>query len=187
MKNWIWILGAVILQGCATTTTYDPSSRWYHPPVGSVVQLHEDLVIVPRHTRVYLQDGEVWGYSQVDMVYPFCNFEVRERKPTQAQTIKADHFTVTRVEEGSVLVVEREPVQLASAEMRNRFRHWIIWKDGPRGINRFRHHWLGSDSQHNVMRLTCYGGKSEESEAQLPTLEEIRQVLGNKVTIHLTP
>ncbi|MES9963008.1 MAG: hypothetical protein ABW116_05685 [Candidatus Sedimenticola sp. 20ELBAFRAG] len=187
MNRWFTVMGLLLLQGCATNVVYEQTSPWFYIPVGSVVELHEEIVVPPRYTRAYLQDGEVWGYGQVDKYYPFCNFEVRLRKETEPQSIMPERFIVTRVEQGWKTIVGLERPKLASALMRNRFRHWIIWKDGPGTINRYRHYWLGSDVQPNVMRITCYGGQDEPHEAVQPTLQEIRQVLGGKVTIHLNP
>lgn len=187
MRRWLPVLLALLVQGCTSTAVYEPSSLWYYISVGSVVELHEELVVPLRYTRVYLQDGEVWGYGQVDKYYPFCNFEVWDRKETDEQVIKPDRFIVTKVEQGWRRIVGLDHHQLAGAAMRNRFRHWIIWKDGPDDINRYWHYWLGSDTQPNVMRLTCYGGQGEWHAARQPTLSQVREHLGGKVTIHLNP
>lgn len=187
MKLWSVLVGIVILQGCTSVPTDDPASPWLYPPPGSIVELHRELTVPPRHTRVYLQDGEVWSYGQVDKVYPFCDFEVRQRQELETQLIQPDHFIVTRHETGEASVVALDYPQFADAEMRNRYRDWFIWKGGTGKVNRYRHLWLSSDSQDNVMRLTCYGGQARVSEARLPTLDEMRQSLGRQATLQLIP
>ncbi|MES9959451.1 MAG: hypothetical protein ABW089_03380 [Sedimenticola sp.] len=187
MKRWFLLGVILVLQGCTQTVVYKPSSPLFYIPVGSIVELHEELVVPPRYTRVYMQDGEVWGYRQVDKYYPFCNFEVRERKESENQYIRPERFIVTRVEQGWRQVVEMASPKLASKAMRNRFRDWIIWKDGPADVHLYRHYWLGSDSQPNVIRFTCWGGKADWHEASLPSLLEVRRHIGSKVTIHLNP
>ena len=167
--------------GCKTVRDDHPLSR-YQIPEASVIELTQDLTIRPRHTRVFIQDGEAWNYGQVDKHYPFCNFEVQERSVDKPQTIRADRFTVIRVVEGNTKVVSTQEIRFADTTMRNRFRDWVIWKDGA-GINRFIHHWLHSERQPNVMRLTCYGGTNTIHEAQLPTLSDIKRQLGNIVLI----
>jgi len=175
MRNWITaVLMTGLLAGCAQTQIQDPASIWYRMPVGTVLVLEQPLVIEPNHTRVFLQFGRVVRQGDLDRYYPSCNFEVRERRPA-AQTIAPDRFTVVRVEQGWEHAI-------SALEWK---RVGQFTNDGPAEINRSLWHWLSSGRQPNVMRLACHGGYTDLQRAELPTLQEIRQALGDKVEIYL--
>ena len=52
-------------------------------------------------------------------------------------------------------------------------------------ISRFVRHKLYSDTQPEVMRFTCHGGFDEPWQAETPSINDIRQVLGKLVTLEL--
>jgi hypothetical protein len=52
-------------------------------------------------------------------------------------------------------------------------------------ITRGVHLWFGSDTQPDVMRLTCRGGFDDPWRAQPPSIDEMRVVLGDYARIEL--
>jgi hypothetical protein len=175
----LWLVA--VLPGCNSQGVRPDKAPWLPIPAGSQVVLHEPLEIRARHTRVFLQGGEVIYSGDMDQYYANCNFEVRERldKP---QTIESDRFMITSVQLDEDIVVQLKQPRYAQL-----FAGFRSQGPGKPPVARVLHHWLGSEAQPQVMRLTCRGGFAEEFEAKWPTLGEIRAVLGDKASIELNP
>lgn len=172
-RNFVYLI-ALLIGGCAQlqSSLDSPDSGFFRPPPGSVVELRRDLQVAPQRTRVFIQAGEVLGSGGVNTFYPSCNFEVRALSE-QAQWIKAGHFQVEQVRQGSESVVQAGSVQLASLRLAG-FRPF---SDAP-SIMRYYHFNLASEQQPEVMRLTCRGGLEDSPQADFPTWQEIQQALG---------
>ncbi len=175
----LWLV--TMLPGCNSQGVRSDKATWLPIPAGSQVVLHEPLEIRAHHTRVFLQGGEVIYSGDMDQYYANCNFEVRERldKP---QTIESGRFMITSVQLDEDIVVQLKQPRYAQL-----FAGFRSQGPGKPPVARVLHHWLGSERQPQVMRLTCRGGFAEEHEALWPTLEEIRAVLGGKASIELNP
>ncbi len=84
---------------------------------------------------------------------------------------------MTDVRWGKEQVVEWHGVQIAS-----RFGGSFMSGDSA-SIYRYYHFRLDSTDQPNLMRLTCRGGLEDRYKADLPSLDEIKEALGDIVTI----
>jgi hypothetical protein len=162
--------------GCALQTR-DTASYNFMVPEGSRVEVLRTITVPPGRTRVFLQAGGGAG-----QYYPSCNFEVRELKEDEAQTIEPGVFRVARVHRAPhVEVVQRAPVHLASLT--------LVGMDGSDGgdamVAPTVHMELESAAQPDVTRLTCRGGFDHPSDAQYPSIDEIRQALGDWARIEL--
>jgi hypothetical protein len=85
-----------------------------------------------------------------------------------------DTFVVNRVQQMQEEVASWRTVKLASLQLSD-----AAVDSSPPDIFRGWHFWLHSDKQPNVLRMTCRGVFAEPWEAELPTLAEIRQALGD--------
>lgn len=175
------LLLAVTALGLGACASLD---GWQSPharvPVGSTLTLNQDLPIPSGHARVFMQDGRVIPKSAVNIYYPHCNFEVSTVSDGSAR-ILADRFLVTGTRQGFVEVV-RAPassVQVAAVGL------VMAGEDsgGPPPMSRLVHYRLHAERQPDVRGLTCHGGMAEEWEAEYPTLDEMRQVLGGLVSL----
>lgn len=169
-------LSVMTLASCATPAT-DESSPYYRMPVGATVELHQQLAIPAGHSRVFLQNGKVVKKTRLDGYRPHCNFEQRTVSDGTA-VIAPDRFTVTAVTAGEDFVVQREGLHHAGWRMSG-------FDDSVSMVNRYIAHTLSSASQPQVMRLTCHGGFDFPGRAQLPSLTEIRNALGEVATVEL--
>jgi hypothetical protein len=148
--------------------------------VGSTLTLTQTLPIPSGHARVFMQDGRVIPRNAVNIYHPHCNFEVSTVSDGSSR-IEADRFLVTGTRQGYVVVV-RGPlpsVMVAAVGL------VVAGEDdgGPPPISRLVHYRLHADRQPDVRGLTCHGGLADEWEAQYPTLDEMRQVLGGIVSL----
>jgi hypothetical protein len=164
----------LLLAGCAQLqeSVRNPDSLFFRPPVGSLVELHQDLPVPPQRTRIFIQSGEILYSGGLNTFYPSCNFEVRSLA-TDGQVIKAGRFIVEQVRQGSESVVQAQPQRLAALQ----FSGFGFFSDAP-SIMRYFHFKLHSELQPQVMRLTCRGALDDAPQADFPTWPEIQQALG---------
>lgn len=170
----------LVLTACQQTPVRDEASSLSRVGVGSTFVLNESLIVPVGHARVFLQGGEVVAKIQLDRYRPHCNFEVRSVSDGTLR-IEPDTFLVTEVEEDEVEIVSRPSPQ----------RYAALGADSDTGaggvsmISLFVTHWLYSERQPQVMRLTCHGGFDMPFYARTPSIEEIRRALGKTVTLNL--
>ena len=167
----------LLLTGCAQfrSSIDSPDELFFRPPVGTVVELRQDLRVAPQRTRVFIQSGSVLGSGGINTYHPSCNFELRDLSP-EPQVISAGNFTIERVRLGSESVVRAGTLQLASLRLAG-YRH----HSDSQSIMRYYHFSLHSEQQPQVMRLTCRGGLDDSPKADYPTWPEIQQALGTVV------
>ena len=109
MHKLLWIVSVVVaLTACQQPIVKDEDSRLYRLGMGSQVILNKTLVIPKRRTRVFIQDGKVSTFWNIDQYEPFCNFEVRTKSDGSAR-IEPDTFEVTALFEDEEQVVELGP------------------------------------------------------------------------------
>lgn len=170
----------LVMSGCQRAPVLDEASSFSRVGVGSTFVLNESLLVPTGHARVFFQGGKVVAKVRLDRYRPHCNFEVRSVSDGSLR-IEPDTFLVTEVEEDEESVVTR-PVSPRYAA--------LAGDDDVGGgavelISPFVHHWLFSERQPEVMRLTCHGGFDFPFYARTPSVEEIRHALGERVTLNL--
>lgn len=164
------------LIGCTERQVRDERSPWFRITAGSVVELNQSLEVPAGSTRIFLQHGRVIGKSQLDHYYPNCNFEVRQLDSIP-RWIRSGEFFVTGVQWGEEQVVEWHGVRIT-----HRFWGSPFSDDSP-SVYRYYHYRLESLDQPNLLRLTCRGGLADRHRADLPSLQEIRDALGDIASI----
>lgn len=178
-KSGLLVVAALLLAACQQAPLRDEASHRSRVGVGSTFVLHESLIVPAGHARVFFQDGKVVAKAQLDRYRPHCNIEVRTVSDGSSR-IEPDTFLVTGVEEYEEEIVAR-PQHLRYAG--------LSMSDGDGAmiskIARFVRHWLYSERQPGVMRLTCHGGFDYPLDALTPSITEIRQALGERVTLNL--
>ena len=83
----------IFLSGCASSGN-NSDNYIYTISKGDRFVLMKDIAITTRDKHVYLQNGEIKFYWNVDLYAPFCRFAVTKEG---AHTIKPDSMRVTRV------------------------------------------------------------------------------------------
>jgi len=179
------VVAAVLVAGCQTTSyTRDETSPYYVLPSGSRVVLHQALSVPPEKVGVYIQDGKIKSWSDVNHYHAHCKFEVRERKDSEQQ-VKPEEFIVTRVVQNLVHSVRWGQWRVADASMAMR----VSSQDGGLSLWTYATYiYIASDRQPQVFRLGCgHSAYPDAPEAIHLSIERMRRTLGNLVTLHLPP
>jgi len=173
----ISVLLALVLAGCqggGATVRVDSGSREFLDLQGGLLVLERSLEVGPGRARVFIQDGTARiGYS-VNEYDTQCNFQI-DTIDHQGMPIEPDTFLISRVQSLWEPVVKARPVQVAGLR--------VAGFDGDGGgfSASFMgyHFWLNSPRQPHVMRMSCHGVYAEPGDLRPPTLEEIRETLGD--------
>lgn len=90
---------AIFLSSCASSR--DSAVNYiYEISKGDKFVLKKDIPIITRNRHVYLQDGELKHYANVNKYSPYCRFEVSQEG---AHTVKPTSITITRVTQHQLL------------------------------------------------------------------------------------
>ncbi len=176
-----FLLAALLLGGCATRIPKDTASPYYQVPVGSMLKIHRMIEVPPVTTRLFFQNGKV--SASFNHYVPNCNIEVYKRDNYQVQLVKPGEYRIFKVQKTSQEVVRARRLQVAAQD-------WTLvalsggGEGGNSSIYEGYHLWLeGLDP--NVMRLSCRGVFADPSEAYPPSIDEMRQALGEIMTMDL--
>ena len=174
---WALLSAAALLAGCADLYIQGDGGRWIGIAPGGLVETRLPLAVPGGRTRVFLQRGRVLPRVSVSAYHPSCDFEVA-RLDSKARVIQPDLFSIERVDIGTEQVVDSGRTRVAALALRA--------QPGPGpSIHRYYRFRLLSDAQPEVNRLTCRGALADPAESRLPTLEEVRQALGEAARIEL--
>jgi hypothetical protein len=181
------VLG-LMLTGCQTGVR-DSDSRFFLPPVGTRVIVHQEIPIPQRWARVYLQDGSLYAKGKYNEYYPNCVFIVAEVSDGSA-AIEPDTFEVYDVRWGSQDVLGGLPVMLAgvSIGIGGGGGGFVIGgvSDGGAVFQNYNVIMkLRSERQPGVIELICNAGKDDPDRVEQPTVEQMRQSLGAYASLEL--
>jgi hypothetical protein len=119
-----------------------------------------------------------------DRYAPNCNIEVDKIDYEARQYVEPGEYLVARVQRTTEQVVEARPVRLAALGPTLADLGGNGGNDGNPMIYEGYHLWLESPDP-NVMRVSCRGALADPSEAYPPSIDEIRQSLGEIATLRL--
>lgn len=166
-----------LIAACTTGPVDRETSPDYHIPAGTTLVLHDPLTIPANLAAVFIQDGQVKLYRNIDKYYPHCKFEVYTIKP-EDRTIRPDTF-----------VIQRSTMEESVQNRQSRFQYASLASlyfggDGPVFIEMNRLMYLQSELQPDVFRLTCKIWATAPNYNQL-TLNQVRHALGDLISLHL--
>jgi len=173
MRNVSELVCITIFTAACATGPVDPeNSPLYNIPTGTTLVLHTELIIPADKAAVFIQNGEVKSYRDIDKYYPHCKFEVR--------TIKQDNQTI----QPDTFIIQRSTTEEVVKNTYSLFRQVSMdGGDGPAFIEMNRLMYLASEQQPDVYRLTCGIWAISPHYDQL-TLSEIRRTLGKLISLH---
>lgn len=176
------LLCALLGAGCAQVIEKDETSPYYPVPVGSLFRLHQSIEVPPERTRVFIQGGQTGrGF---DNYRANCNIEVRKRDDQRTQRVAAGDYPIVEVRRTLQEVVQAQPVQVAA---QGPLAGPLLASQPDSGgmmVYQGYHLWLGGPDP-NLMRLSCRGVLADLSEARPPSIQEIRQALGDLASLEL--
>lgn len=178
------VCAAALLSACSSARYQgDESSPYYVVPIGTRVVLKQALSVAPEQVGVYIQNGKVLPWPQVNAYYAHCKFELRERKDTE-QKVAPEAFIVTRVVQDVVHMVNWGRWQTAGLSLGMRVGNM---DDGGASVQTFATYlYLGSERQPRVFRLGCghwaYPGTRY---AEHLSIAQMRKALGELITLEL--
>jgi len=146
---------------------------------GASLILKEPLEVPSGKARVFVQDGKAVGDRSgllggaFDIYKAHCGFEIQSVSH-DGITIQPGTFIVTHVQLSLQPVVMAPPIRLAGLQLAS----GIEGRGSTATYHEGYHFWLSSETQPEVMRLSCYGIYNNPSTLEPPSLQEIRKVLG---------
>jgi len=172
-----------LLSACGPVTIKDTTTQSYIPLQGSILELHQDVVIPPGRTRVFFQQGRLsYGINEYK---PHCQLRVRDIS-AQPQPVHADRFTIDKVFGSVDQIVGNGSIQLAAVGVT------VIAGGGGNGNGNgesrqtyFYFMELQADKQPHVTYFVCGGVLDDPPLANYPTIQEIRASLGGYATLIL--
>lgn len=172
-----------LLLACGPMTIKDAAKQSYIPIQGWILELHQDVVIPPRRTRVFFQEGRMlYGINDYK---PHCQLRVRNISE-QPQAVHADRFTIDNVYGAEDTIVSSDLIRLAAAG------GTVIAGGGGNGggngetrLMYFYFMGLHAEKQTNVTYLVCGGALEDPAFAAYPTIQEIRAAMGDYATLIL--
>jgi len=169
-----------LLLACGAMTIEDTSTQAYIPIQGWTLELHRNVVIPSGRTRVFFQEGRL--VYAVNEYNPHCQLTVRDLSE-QPQDIHAGRFSIGRVFGTTDEFVSNGRTLLAAAGAA------VVADGGDGGGERFLiflyHMELHDEKQPHVTYLVCGGAAKEPFLARYPTIQDIRDSLGEYATLIL--
>lgn len=157
---------------------YDDNSPYSKVTAGSSISLRQKIEVPPGVTRVFMQDGRIT--AAYNRYAANCNIEVRKLDNQAVQYVEPGDYIVSKVQNTLEEVVSLQPLQVAALNMK------LAGMDdgGAMMVYQGYHLWLQSEDP-NVMRLSCRGAFAEQVDARPPSINEIRQSLGDIMSLSM--
>jgi hypothetical protein len=168
---------ALLLTGCQFPPQHGGNSTTFNVPGGSTLTLNQALTIPPHSLKIYIQNGRL-GFGPNEY-YPFCKFELRQLKDT-SQVVQPGAFEIyqTRRASGLMAGIPRR-TRLAGLES------FDIEDGKPSPVLYSIQLFLRSATQPDVYKLSCGHLQDPGFTARYPSLQEIREALGNVFTLQV--
>ncbi len=181
-------VGVVFLSSaCSQWQVTDPSSPYFMPLPGSQVIVHQRLEIPPGTTRVFFQHGKLLSLNKIFQYDINCELEIGKLADT-VRYIEPGTYTVTRTRRQTEDIIrndwQEQPIQFASLTMAGVGINASM--DGSPGstmrfeIIRMR---LEGEAGTLLRELSCRGALADPSKMEMPTVAEMREALGEYVSI----
>jgi hypothetical protein len=195
MRTWLvpavprllLVLPLTWLLGCQTQVKEAAEGPWIAVQSGGTLTLNRPIPVPQDRARVFFRDGDLQptGANQG----PSCGLEIRTIPRSGPHVIPAGSFTIARVQTLWTQVAHRDPGREPAGHPGAARLQLAAATDGGGTplIQEGYHLWLEGGPDSDVMRLTCLGMLDDMWRARPPTLDEIRDALGDVATLDLAP
>jgi hypothetical protein len=184
MKHSYLLFVLLLLSGCQSTFIEYRQSSFAIPPVGSTLQLHQELTIPAGKAAVTIQDGAIQTSSwRLDQYRPHCEFELNSVSET-ARHVAPQTFTIIRALRDFENVMRDQPVRLAG---RGQFSGVLGKTDTGNGSpmeNNMLIMYLRAESDIDVLRMTCQVWIDPATDNDI-SIADVHGALGGLFTLKL--
>lgn len=173
-----------LLSACGSPHVKDENSAFYSVPVGSRLVLNQDVTIDADQVAVYVQNGQLLSYDDVDKYQPNCKFELYKIS-SSPRTVVADTFDIVKVEDN----IESSSIQHSTRLASLHDRKWGInitmgGLDHSEVFNYATMLYLSSARQKDVYRMTCQYWESVLVDKYL-SIAQMRAAMGEVFTLNI--
>jgi len=166
-----------LLVGCNANVVKDEDSVFYAVAVGSTLVLNQQVDIRGDQVAIYVQNGELKQYNEVNFYLPNCKFEIYTISE-QPRTVAPDSFKIVKVVddiESSSLQKELRVAALGRAFFASGFDRSYVF-------NYATLMYLNSDKQKDVYRMTCQHWEDIVDDRHL-SITQMRAAMGDVFTL----
>ncbi|VAW53520.1 hypothetical protein MNBD_GAMMA06-736 [hydrothermal vent metagenome] len=167
------------LAACSASNIKNENSVFYAVPVGSTLQLNQQLEIQGEQVAVYAQKGALKQYNEVDFYVPNCKFEIYTMNE-QPRTVEQDIFEIIKVvddiessalQKNTKLAVLEGGVTLGILDRSSVFNYATLM-------------YLKSEKQKDVYRMTCQHWEDIMDDRHL-SIQQMRDAMGEIFTLEV--
>ncbi len=178
-KYYLAGLVIAVLAGCTVNDTKDEGSVFYAVPVGSVLVLNQQVDIRGDQVAVYVQNGELMQYRDVNFYMPNCKFEIYTMSE-QARTVSQDRFEIVKVVDDIESSALQKTTRLAA--LGDAVTYGLL--DKSYVFNYATLMYLQSEQQKDVYRMTCQHWEDVMDDRHL-SVTQMRQAMGDVFTLEI--
>jgi len=178
-KYYLAVLALTLLVGCSVNDVRDEDSTFYAVPVDSILVLNQQVNIRGDQVAVYVQNGELKQYKEVDFYLPNCKFEIYTMSE-QARTVSPDRFEIIKVVDDIESSAIQKSTRLAALD--NAITFGML--DKSYMFNYATLMYLRSEKQKDVYRMTCQHWEDVMDDRHL-SVTQMRQAMGDIFTLEI--
>jgi hypothetical protein len=179
LNRVFFIVIMLSLSSCSINNIKDENSVFYAVPVGSTLVLNQQVNIRGDQVAVYVQNGELMQYDEVNFYLPNCKFEIYTISE-QPRTVQADIFEIIKVEDDIESSSWQKSTRLAVLD--NALA--LAMLDRSYVFNYATLMYLNSEKQKDVYRITCQHWEDVMDDRHL-TIRQMRQAMGEVFTLKI--
>ena len=178
----------LILGACSQWQVTNPASPYFMPLPGSKVIVHQRLEVPPGRMRVFFQYGKLIPHRSIFEYDINCELEISKLADT-VRYIEPGTYTVTRTRRQFESIIQNQisdkPVLLAALNIQIADIQASVGDSSGGPSMQFEIIRLRLQGEKNTLlrELACRGALSDPADMQMPTIAEMRQALGEYVSI----
>ncbi len=173
-----------LLAACSANNTKDENSVFYAVSVGSVITLNQEITIAGDQVSVYVQDGEIMRYKDVNKYQPNCKFEIYTISE-QPRTVQIDGFEIIKVVDEIESSSLQKNIQLAVLDLAVGEGYLAMGLlDHSLMFNYATMMYLNSAKQKDVYRMTCQHWEAVSDDRHL-SITQMRKAMGDIFTLEI--
>lgn len=140
------------------------------------IEINQPLIVYAGHARAYLQGGRIIQPSELNLYAVDCEVEITTVSE-QNQQVPAGRYAISKTD------ILASPIVWLPGQ--KQYLAWFGFDRDGMDIKRFYKFYLQSSQAPQVLHLFCRGIQDSRSQAELPTLRQMRAAVGDYISLHL--